>query len=57
MKKETKLVIKTVDGKRLVFTESGERVELVSMTREMQDNQMAQRGICEVLIRVICKCE
>lgn len=57
MEKKTKLVIKTVDGKRLVFTENGERIELVIMTREMQDTEMSQRCISEVLIKVICICE
>ena len=54
---ETQLIIKTVDGKRMVFTEDGKQIKHLFMTRETQDQHLADKGICEVLIRVWARCE
>ena len=51
------LVIKTVDGMRLVFTEDGVEIASLVMTRETQDEDYARAGLSVVLMKVICKCE
>ena len=55
--KITNLVVKTVDGKRMVFTEEGLMIGRVVMTRETQDVDFANNGQCELLMKVFCKCE
>jgi hypothetical protein len=55
--KKVGLVVKTVNGKRLVFTSNGEEVKHVSLTRETQDTEFAQVGKSIVLIRVMCDTE
>lgn len=51
------LVIKTVDGMRMVFTEDGVMIAKLVMTRETQDEDYAKAGLSVVLMKVICKCE
>ena len=57
MENVIELVIKTVAGKRMVFTEDGKMIGKLLMTRETQELEMSQVGKCEVLMKVICKCE
>ena len=54
---QTMLIIKTVDGKRMVYTEDGKLIKHLFLTRETQDQHLANTGLCEVLIRIWAKCE
>jgi hypothetical protein len=56
-KQSIELIVKTVNGKRLLFTEDGKQIENVIMTRETQNTDFAWRGKTELLVKLIVKCE
>jgi len=51
------LIVKTVNGKRMVFTEDGKELKNLLFTREWQDQHFANVGKSELLLKVIAKCE
>jgi hypothetical protein len=55
-KKEFDFVVKTVDGKRLVFYKD-ELVKDVVETIEHQGVISASNGVCTLTFKVIAKCE
>jgi hypothetical protein len=58
MEKDTiQLIVKTVNGKRMVYTEDGKEIKQLIFTRETQNTEFAQAGISELLIKVLAKCE
>jgi len=56
-KQSIELIVKTVNGKRLLFTEDGKQIEYVIMTRETQNTDFSWQGKTELLVKLIAKCE
>jgi ribosomal protein S1 len=54
---ETELIIRTINGKRMVYTEDGKIVKGVLLTKEKQDIYLAIEGKSEMFLNIICKCE
>ena len=51
------LVAKTIEGKRMIFTEDGKMIGKIILTRETQNIEFSRVGMSEVLLKVICKTE